>query len=288
MSAPPAARVATVAALLSTLAGLPARADTSPAPKPAFARVLLTAELGFLGAAYHRIQYGKSGSVFDYVDEGGQKPLAPFWRLAAELRLARRHAVIFLYQPLAFTTSVRLRRDIVVDELRYPAGTGVDLFYGFDFWRMSYLYDLFGRPGSRRELSIGLSLQIRNAKVSFTSTDGALQRSFSNIGPVPALKVRGGYLFRRGVSLAGEADFMYAPVKYLNGGKSDVEGAIFDINLRAGYRIRPTVDVFLNLRYLGGGAKGTSPDENTVGDGFVSNWLHFFTLSLGATWSSAE
>lgn len=256
--------------------------------RPAFVRVTLNGELGFLGAAYHKIQYGKSGTPFDYVREGGQKVLFPFARLSAELRLARRHSIILLYQPLAFTTSVRLQRDIVVDELRYPAGTGVDLRYGFDFYRMSYLYDLFGKPGSRRELSLGLSLQIRNATIAFTSTDGSLQRSFSNIGPVPTLKARGGYVFRQGVWLAGEADFMYAPVKYLNGGRSDVEGAIFDISLRAGYRVRPTVDLFLNFRYLGGGARGTSPDENTVGDGFVSNWLHFFTLSLGASWSSAE
>jgi hypothetical protein len=286
------ANPATRAVALSTVFLAATASAETVAPRaearPAFARVLLSAELGFLGAAHHRIQYGKNGTSFDYVNEGGQKTLFPFVRLSAELHLARRHSIILLYQPLAFASSVRLHRDILVDELRFPQGTGVDLRYGFDFYRISYLYDVFGRPGSRRELSFGLSLQIRNATVVFTSTDGSLQRSFSNIGPVPTLKVRGGYLFRRGVWLAGEADFMYAPVKYLNGGSSDVEGAIFDVNLRAGYRVRPTVDFFLNFRYLGGGASGTSPDENTVGDGYVSNWLHFFTLSIGATWSSAE
>lgn len=35
-----------------------------------------------------------------------------------------------------------------------------------------------------------------------------------------------------------------------------------------------------NLRYLGGGAEGTSDDEGP-GDGFNSNWLHFAALSLG-------
>lgn len=275
-------------ALLACILAAPAAGAAELDRPPAFARVLLTGELGFLGAAYHRIQYGKNGTTFDYVDEGGQRTLVPFLRLAAELRLRRRHALIFLYQPLSFSTTVRLRREILVDELRYPAGSGVDLRYGFDFYRLSYLYDLLGRPGSRGELSLGLSMQIRNAVVSFTSTDGSLQRSFSNIGPVPALKARGGYAFRSGVWLAGEADFMYAPVKYLNGGKSDVEGAIFDVSVRSGFRVRSALDLFVNLRYLGGGARGTSPNENTVGDGFVSNWLHFITLSLGVTWSSPE
>ena len=30
----------------------------------------------------------------------------------------------------------------------------------------------------------------------------------------------------------------------------------------------------MNVRYLGGGAKGSS-------GGFVSNWLHFMSISLG-------
>ncbi len=41
------------------------------------------------------------------------------------------------------------------------------------------------------------------------------------------------------------------------------------------------VRAFVNLRYLGGGAVGTSEDETGPGDGYVKNWLHFGTVTLG-------
>jgi hypothetical protein len=269
---------------LALLTPRPARALDDPQP---FVQVRALAELGFLGAVDHTIQYGKDGSSFDYVGEGAQNTVFLFTRLTAELELGGRHTIILLYQPLDFRTAVRLRRDILVDELTFPADTALDLRYGFDFYRLSYMYDLYGRL-ARHELSLGASLQIRNATVSFTSADGKLRRAFTNIGPVPTLKARGRYTFDCDVWIESELDFMYAPVKYINGGASDVEGAIFDLNLRAGLPVFTGGAVFLNLRYLGGGASGTSPDENTVGDGYVSNWLHFMTLSLGGELSLTE
>jgi hypothetical protein len=42
--------------------------------------------------------------------------------------------------------------------------------------------------------------------------------------------------------------------------------------------------VFLNVRYLGGGAEGQSDNSTPPGDGYVSNWLHFLTVSAGFSW----
>ena len=74
---------------------------------------------------------------------------------------------------------------------------------------------------------------------------------------------------------------LHAPIKCLNGGSSDVEGALLDLSVRAGYRVSAAIDVFLNVRYLGGGAEGTSDDDSGPGDGYTSNWLHFLTVSVG-------
>jgi len=273
------AAVVVVAALLAPPA--PARAAE---PRPRFAEIRLSLEAGFLAPVSHTIQYGKNGTRFDYVDEGGQDTLFFFARLSAELHLARRHALIFLYQPLDLRGDVVLRRDVLVDEQLFPRGAALNLRYGFDFYRLSYLYDLARRPD--REVALGGSLQIRNAVIVFSTPDGSLRRSFRNIGPVPTLKARLLFRTRRGFLFGGEVDFMYAPIKYLNGGRSDVQGAIVDASLRAGYRFRPGTDLFVNLRYLGGGAEGTSRSAETLGDGWVSNWLHFLTVSLGATWES--
>jgi hypothetical protein len=249
-------------------------------------QVRALAELGFLAPVAHSIQYGKNGTDFDYLDEGAQDVLFLFGRLSAELELAGRHTIVLLYQPLDLRTKTRLRRDVLIDELLFPAQTALDLRYGFDFYRLSYLYDLCDWP--ENELSVGASLQVRNATITFTSGDGALRRSKTDLGPVPALKFRIRHSFGGDAWIGGEADFMYAPVKYINGGDSDVEGAIFDVSVRAGVPVFNAADVFINLRYLGGGASGTSSDDQSVGDGYVSNWLHFLTLSLGAELSLTD
>lgn len=49
-----------------------------------------------------------------------------------------------------------------------------------------------------------------------------------------------------------------------------------------GFQLTEDYDAFLNFRYLGGGAEGTSDSE--FGDGFTKNWLHFATVSLGFTY----
>jgi hypothetical protein len=48
-------------------------------------------------------------------------------------------------------------------------------------------------------------------------------------------------------------------------------------------RLTGAVDVFLNLRYLGGGARGTDEEEAAMGlgDGYSSNWLNTASVTLG-------
>lgn len=78
-----------------------------------------------------------------------------------------------------------------------------------------------------------------------------------------------------------EADGIYAPVSYLNGSDNEIVGAILDASLRAGLKVNKPGTVFINLRYLGGGATGTSTRDIWPGDGYVKNWLHFLTFSAG-------
>jgi hypothetical protein len=270
-----AARVSFLALVFPLIVPAPAAAWPEPP-----VQVSANAEFGTLGVPAHRIQFGKNGSRFDYVTEGGQDVLFFFSRYQMELELDRRHALTFLYQPLNLETAVLLDRDIVVDEQLFPRDTPLNLRYGFDFYRLGYAYDLFGRY-PRYELSLGGALQIRNATINFTSGDGQLRRSKRDLGPVPLLRARGRYTYNNGWWLGGEVDGFYAPIKYLNGGATDVEGAIVDASFRVGYRVQTPMDVYLNLRYLAGGASGTSKDEEDRGDGYVSNWLHFLALSIG-------
>ena len=237
-------------------------------------------ELGFLDVTGHTIQFDSEGTKFDYVDEGGQGVLFPFSRYTAELNLSGRHNIIFLIQPLDIRTEALLQRDIVVDKLTFPAGTPVDLRYGFTFYRMSYLYDL--AKANNKELAFGLSLQIRNATISFASPDGKLFRINEGIGPVPIFKFRSRHPFNNGMWFGTEVDGFYASGKYITGGDSDFEGAILDASLRLGFELTDYLDSFLNVRYIGGGAKGTDEGASGPGDGFTNNWLHTISISLGS------
>ncbi len=238
------------------------------------------AEVGFLAPLAHTIQFGSDGTKFDYVADGGQDLLFPVVRLSADGDFGR-STIALLYQPLQIDTEVILPEAIRQDAVDFPANTPLDLRYGFSFWRGSYLYDL--AKGDAREAAVGLGMQIRDANITFSSADGTLRATNRDVGPVPLLKFRGRLPLGDKMWAGAEVDGIYAPIKYLNGADTDVVGALLDGSLRAGVALDHGADVFLNARYLGGGAEGSDKSPDGMGDGFTSNWLHFFTLSVGAT-----
>ena len=239
----------------------------------------LSAELGLLVVASHIVQLSNEGSRFDYRRDGGQDVLFPFFRLSTDLKFKGRHTIVFLYQPLKLTGETVLREDTVFDGTVVPEGTALNSTYGFPFWRISYLYDFLRRRGD--EASLGFSLQIRNATITFTSADGELRADRRDVGPVPTLKFRGRWGFDSGVWWGTEVDGMYAPVSVINGSDEEITGAILDASLRVGYDFTDRVSGFFNVRYLGGGAVGTESNPTPPSDGYTKNWLHFVTVSLG-------
>jgi hypothetical protein len=176
-----------------------------------------------------------------------------------------------------------LKNDVTVDNLTFPDSSGIKCLYSFPFYRASYLRELLSE-NRRFKLAIGLSLQIRNATISFESTDGSRYRTNRDVGLVPALKLRGQANLTDRYFIGLEADGIYAPVSYLNGSDNEVVGAILDASVRAGAKVELGT-LFVNARYLGGGATGTSTKEIWPGDGYVKNWLHFLIISMGFIYS---
>lgn len=238
------------------------------------------AEIGFLGVLDHKVQFGNNGTYFDYRKQGGQDVLFPIIRPSLELQYKKRNTFIFLYQPLALESTVYLEEDLIVDDLVFPATSSVDLLYGFPFYRFSYLRELMPKK-EKWDFGLGGTIQIRNATISFRSTDGNLFRTNRDVGIVPALKLRTKYKVNPWSYLELEADGIYAPVSYLNGSDNEVVGAILDASLRGGIKLTEEVHSFLNIRYLGGGAVGTSDGQEGPSDGYQRNWLHFGTVSVG-------
>lgn len=268
-------------------------AESNIAPKykatleePSVVEWSLWAELGFLAVANHIVQLSNNGTRFDYRTQGGQDVLFPFFRLSTDLKFKGRHTIIFLYQPLKLNGETVLAEDTVFDGVLFPEGTPLNSTYGFPFWRISYVYDFLRRRGD--EVSLGVSLQIRDATITFTSADGELRADRRDVGPVPAIKFRGRWGFDNGVWWGTEIDGFYAPVSVLNGSDQEITGALLDASLRVGYDFTARVSGFFNVRYLGGGAVGTQSDPTPPSDGYTKNWLSFITFSLGIQFRAVQ
>ncbi|MDC1395782.1 hypothetical protein N8368_04685, partial [Bacteroidia bacterium] len=243
-------------------------------------KLTAVAEMGFIGVLGHKVKFGNNGTYFDYKKDGGQDVLFPIIRPSLELEYKKRNTFIFLYQPLTIASQVYLDKDLIVDNLVYPATSSVKLLYNFPFYRFSYLRDVL--PNAKKlDFAIGGTIQIRNATISFESLDGSGYRTNRDVGIVPALKIRSKYTVNPWSYLELEADGIYAPVSYLNGSSTEIVGAILDASVRGGIKLTDNVHSFLNLRYLGGGAVGTSKNPQGPSDGYVKNWLHFGTVSAG-------
>lgn len=115
---------------------------------------------------------------------------------------------------------------------------------------------------------------------------GKLFTSSQNLGPVPALHLNLLFSTPAGFYTYFEATGLYASSAVINGAGFEFEGSILDTSLRPGYKLTDKVDAYLNLRFLGGSAKGTSEYPNDrwseSRERFTSNYLAFWTLSLGA------
>lgn len=238
-------------------------------------------ELGFVGVVKHGIQFGQDSTYFDFRNKGGQDVLFPFFRFAGEFVIKHRHSLLFLIQPLKLKSSNTLDSDLRVDSTLFPAGTPMAFKYDFGFYRFGYMYDFLKHPD--HELGVGLALQIRNATIDFASRDGELLATNRNIGIVPLLKLRGRWTPKRGQGfwLGTEIDGAYIRGKIISGTRDYFVGALLDASVRAGFAVPRAGDVFVNIRYVGGGARGTESDPKDGNDGFTENWLHTMALSIG-------
>jgi len=277
------ARTITAALLFLGLALGAAYAEESWLNRPQQkVRFAASTELGFLSVVSHTIQFGQGGTRFDYVADGGQDVYFPFQRISADFSFGPRHKLVMLYQPIDVRTEVQLTAPLTVYTETFAAGTPMELRYGFDFYRVSYLYDFWKDP--RNELAAGISLQVRDAAIVFAAKDGSALVSNEDVGPVPIFKFRWKSYLGPTWWLGSEIDGFYASGRYITGTANDFVGAILDASLRAGFSPRESLDVFLNARHLGGGAVGTAENQAVGGvDGYTQNWLHTLTLSLGVT-----
>ena len=243
-------------------------------------------ETGLVGVLAHTYQSGSSddgATLFDFVNQGGQDNLYPFDRYVAGLKINDKHKLSFLYQPLEVITNVTFKDDVQIDGTIFIDGTPMEIKYGFPFYRLTYSYSFVNNKNL--ELAAGAALQARNASIVFKEIAGDQMEVSQNVGPVPAINLFGRYDFDNGFYFSLDATGLYASSALINGASFSFEGSILDASLRAGYPLREGLDLFANLRYLGGTAKGdseytertwTEPTET-----YTSNVLSTSSFTIG-------
>ncbi|MEM6927861.1 MAG: hypothetical protein AAF602_13095 [Myxococcota bacterium] len=270
-------------ASLAALAGTPDAEDSLiNSPDRAIA-LRLRAELGTVGQLRHQYQVNEDGTDVSIPRDLAQDVLFAFTRLQADLDLGanRRDTVILLYQPLVFASEVAPDRDLQVGNQVFARGEALRFRYSFPYYRATWLHDTTKKTD--REIAFGLGLQIRNASIGYTALDGSKAVITTNIGPVPLLAFRQRHTITGKFFLGSEIQGFWAPIRLLNGSNTDVEGAIADARITVGLEGPRGVDAWASLRYIGGGAVGTSSNADPFTDGFTKNWLHTLGLTLGTT-----
>lgn len=235
-------------------------------------------ELGYSAVISHKIQSGQAGTQFDYVKNGGQDILFPFARAEVSLRTSEQDRFIFLYQPIELNTRTVMRQKLQVDDVAFEVGTPVDFKYSFPFYRFSWLRDIGALDATK--IALGASLQLRNARIEFTSSDGKTHSSNRDVGPVPIFKFQSRTQLTNETWWGTDIDTIYVPVKYLNGGRSDVVGSFHDVSVKLGFPIVSWLDAAFVTRYIGGGAKGTSKNPDPGTDGYNNNQIDTLNFSL--------
>jgi hypothetical protein len=240
--------------------------------------------MGAVQVLYHTYRVGESGTVFDFVKNGGQEILFPFQRFTAVVGFLGRNEIRFLYQPLELATQISAKAPFTIDGTTFNQGEAVDVTYGFPFYRFTYLFDFIEGDAN---LSAGAALQFRNASIRFTTVDGSKRAVSQNLGLVPALALAGKLPFDNGLFVAFDATGIYASSAIFNGADFQFEGSILDASLRAGARLSDKIEAYANYRFIGGSASGVSQYANLYWtqstEKSTANYLATTSLTIGAT-----
>jgi len=206
---------------------------------PGFARVTVDVESGMVFSGYNDVRIpGEGGTFFSLVDDF-ESDDAAFWRFQLEYRLAPRHILGVLAAPLSIDANGISDKEIIYDDVTFPAGSDIDAVYRFDSYRLRYRYQLV--QNRNWEFLIGLTAKIREAEISLES--GNLRASYDNTGFVPLLNARIHWFpsYHFGVLL--DADALAAP-----------QGRAEDVLLALTYHPYPIFELRAGYRILEGGA----------------------------------
>lgn len=197
----------------------------------------------------------ETGTRFALDDLTGSGPF-PSFRLYVEGRLGSKHGLRLLVAPLSIDGAGLLSTPVDFNGVRFEPGVATEATYRFDSYRLTYRYQLVGKP--RWRVDIGLSGKLRDAEIQLAQE--GVSASYSNTGFVPLLYASAAWMPSPRWALMLDADGAAAP-----------QGRAFDVSLKLYRHVSDRWSVSLGYRTLEGGAD--------VEDTYTFAWLHYVTFS---------
>ncbi len=230
-------------------------------------------QIGQLYVASHSIQMGDPGSSIDLVNEGGQGNLALYRRWGGQLKLSNNLELTTFYQDFNLETKDLLQRNLIIDGASWGENTPIDVHYYFPFLRFvlsyKYSYGLWS-------YGVGGALQIRNANIVISTSNGEKRAIRRDIGPVGLLHLEASYrLDHQTLSLSG--DLIGSP------GEKDRGGNFYDIQWQHSYHGFRGYHLSWGLQSFTGGYAGNQRTSYKINSRFTSNWLSLYSLFVGVT-----
>ena len=200
---------------------------------------LADVETGAVFSGYNDVRVPNEGGTEISLSRDLETDPGFFYRFRVWYRFNDRHAVSLFAAPLRLNASGAVGKDVVFENVEFPANAPLDATYRFDSYRATYRYNLVRRE--RLTFGIGFTAKVRDAAISVRG--GGLEAETTNTGFVP--------LFNFGLRWrAGDAWTFVLDGDALGASQGRAE----DVFVGAEYRLHKRVSLKAGYRIIEGGA----------------------------------
>ncbi len=160
------------------------------------------------------------GALLDLEDLLGLEDNQSVFRADAFYRFSPRHRINMSYYDIGRSGSETIVEDIVIGDVTFPAGSGVDSKLDTTILKLSYQYNFVADLRTAIGASIGLHTMRLDTEFK-TQTGGGFQESFKATAPLPVLGLHGEYALSPKWKLLGSAEFFQIDMGTFDGFLAD-------------------------------------------------------------------
>lgn len=227
------------------------------------AQALIDLETGLISTGYNDVRIpGNNGTLFSLKDDL-KSETEFFYRIRLGYTLNSRHTLSLLYAPLETQSMGSASKDILFEDVVFPADTEITGTYKFNSYRLTYRYDFVQKP--KFEFGLGFTAKIRDAVIALSSPGMTAEKI--NTGFVPIINFRLLWHVDPKFGLLLEGDALAAP-----------QGRAEDVLIAATYALSDRFQIRAGYRILEGGA-----DNDEV---YTFSLFHYAALGVSYTFGN--